>query len=93
MTNWISVKDRLPKHRDKVIAYTIGRNKNKKGIVVSIYVENEQVYQDLKMAGIPTPDPERRKGGDFCSQEIIKAIFWMLNTIWLTIHFIQINKD
>lgn len=61
--NWISVKDKLPKHMQTVIAIN-----NNNELVVVDFVYGEEVFRTLIMHGIHVPDSER-KADAFCSRE------------------------
>lgn len=63
MTKWISVKDRLPKHGETVLAVN-----KKRGKCVLIFIDLSIMKRELECKGIMAPD--NNGGYSFCSQEI-----------------------
>ena len=61
---WIPVDKQLPKHHDVVLTVN-----NRQACAVTIFVDNEQMFQQLMMQNVQIPI-EQRHGYEFCSQEI-----------------------
>lgn len=65
MNKWISVKERLPEHDEKILVYA------KKGQVVCIFVDTIEMNKQLRAKGYPEEQWDiNKKPYSFCSQEI-----------------------
>jgi hypothetical protein len=65
MINWISVKEKLPKHSQTVLVYT------HKGFCVCIFIDSKKMNEELIRKGYPEEQVNaEEKPYYFCSQEI-----------------------
>lgn len=65
MTNWISVKDKLPEHKETILCYS------PKGHVVCVFIDSKIMNKELIESGYPEEQVNLDKNPYyFCSQEI-----------------------
>ena len=62
MSKWIKIQDKLPKHKQLVLAFNVSGT-----AVVVIFLDNEETAKFLEEKGIHI---EKKRGYQFCSQEI-----------------------
>lgn len=71
MTKWTSIKDKLPKHEERVTVYNIqGRQ------YICVFLEKDKVNKVIKNHGFPNMEDHA-----FCSQEVpgnfmVKVTHW-----------------